>query len=329
MSARRVDIPNRSLQAGSGELTDAAGKVSAHWDQLASEDFTKSMDQVSWTGIPQIHLNHNYLVTGDRNKYWVTELRERYFPDGNAGDALSLGCGEGHVDRILKDCGFQFRSLTGIDISPAATDRARELGIAANVAPNLTYYAADLNRATLPHASYDFIYFYQSLHHIEALEHVLDECRRALRPSGVLMVNEFVGPSRFQWTARQRRLATALLTLLPEELRRDVRTGKLKTTPHCPTVVAMIAGDPSEAVRSSEIESILKSRFMLLDEWNWGGTLNFLVFGEIAANFKPDDPVHQELIEWLIAYENLMIRQGLLPSDFKMYVAAAPGSGTS
>ena len=32
------------------------------------------------------------------------------------------------------------------------------------------------------------------------------------------MVNDFVGPSRFQWTERQKALANTLMTLLPPEL---------------------------------------------------------------------------------------------------------------
>ena len=43
------------------------------------------------------------------------------------------------------------------------------------------------------------------------------------------MVHEFVGPSRFQWTTRQVEMANALNSLLPEELRRDVQSGGVKT----------------------------------------------------------------------------------------------------
>ena len=191
---------------------------------------------MSWSGIPQIHLNHNYLITGNRDTYWIEWLRERFFPGGDAGDALSLGCGAGHFDRIFKRCGFSFRSLTGIDISEGAVDQARALAAQISLAPKVEYLAADLNHYELPPRCFDFIYFFQCLHHIEALEHMLTQCQRALRPEGLLMVNEFVGPSRFQWTARQVELANALISLLPEELRRDLQSGGVKTEVTTPTI---------------------------------------------------------------------------------------------
>ena len=222
---------------------ESSDLVTSRWNQLASEEFVRDLDRRSWIGIPEIHLNHNFRVTGDRNAYWVTWLRERFFPDGLAGDALSLGCGEGHVDRILCDCGFRFTSFTGVDVSPMAVDRARELSKErGGLAPSTTYLTADLNVHRLPTNAFDFIYFFQSLHHIERLEHILGECARALRPNGLLMVNEFVGPSRFQWSDRQKAMADALISLLPIDLRKDLVDGSVKTKALAPTVEDMILG---------------------------------------------------------------------------------------
>ena len=38
--------------------------VTRQWDQLASDEFVQDLGRISWTGIPQVHLNHNFLVTG-------------------------------------------------------------------------------------------------------------------------------------------------------------------------------------------------------------------------------------------------------------------------
>jgi SAM-dependent methyltransferase len=165
------------------------------------------------------------------------------------------------------------------------------------------------------------VYFFQSLHHIEALEHVLQQCRQALRPSGLLLVNEFVGPSRFQWTPQQIDMANALLGLIPKELRRDLSDGGLKTGVVRPSVEHMIRSDPSESVRSGEIERLVKQYFEVVGEWNWGGTLNHLVFQNIAGNFNPQNAFHQAIVELLIHHENALISAGVLPSDFKVFLA--------
>jgi SAM-dependent methyltransferase len=298
-----------------------AQTVARRWSRLASDAFVRDLDRISWTGIPQIHLNHNFLITGSRKTYWVDWMRERFFPAGDAGDALSLGCGAGHLDRIFKRCGFSFRSFTGIDISEGAIAPARALADEVHLAPTIRYIASDLNHCMLPPESFDFIYFFQSLHHIEALEHVLEQCRQALRPDGLMLVNEFVGPSRFQWTPRQVAMANALLLLLPEDLRRDLLDGGVKNEIVVPTVQQMLAYDPSEAVRSGEIEALVKACFNVVHEWNWGGTLNHLVLQNIAGNFDPVNAGHASIIELLIHHENVLIRDGLVPSDFKVFLA--------
>jgi SAM-dependent methyltransferase len=315
-------VAGRALGAGRSEPSNA-DKVAGRWSRLASEAFVHDLERISWTGIPQIHLNHNYLITGARETYWIEWMRDRFFTGSYAGDALSLGCGAGHLDRIFKRCGLGFRSFTGIDISEGAIDRARALADEVGLAPAIRYVAEDLNRCELPPRSFDFIYFFQSLHHVEALEHVLEQCQRALRSDGLLMVNEFVGPSRFQWTSRQVEMANALIASLPEDLRRDLQSGGLKTEVVSPTVRHMVEHDPSEAVRSAEIEQLVKACFDVKNEWNWGGTLNHLVLQDIAGNFDPGNALHLAIIELLIHHENVVIREGLLPSDFKVFLARA------
>jgi SAM-dependent methyltransferase len=304
----------------------ASAKVAGRWAGLASEAFVHDLERISWSGIPQVHANHDYLITGTRDVYWVDWMRQQYFPQGEAGDALSLGCGAGQLDRILKQRGFIFRSFTGIDISAEAIARARELAEEIGLAPSIRYFAADLNRLELEPDSYDFIYFFQSLHHIEALEHALGEVRRALRRGGLLLVNEFVGPSRFQWTSRQLELANELIAVLPDELRRDLQNGGVKVAVERPTVRHMLRHDPSEAVRSADIEPLVKSYFEVVGEWNWGGTLNHLVFQNIAANFDSNNAEHRAIVELLIHHENVLVGAGLLPSDFKVFVARQQGA---
>jgi SAM-dependent methyltransferase len=318
---RRVKGLLEPIDSSGSRERNAAGKVASRWSRLASDAFVQDLERVSWTGIPQVHLNHNYQITGSRDIYWIDWMRERFFPDGAAGDTLSLGCGAGHLDRIFKQHGFKFRSFTGIDISAEAVERARTLAHEVHLAETILYTAADLNQVALPASSFDFIYFFQSLHHIEALEYVLSQCEQALRSGGLLLVNEFVGPSRFQWTSRQLALANQVLTLLPEQLRRDLQRGGLKKEVIRPTVRHMERHDPSESVRSAEIERLMKERFEIIGEWNWGGTLNHLVFQDIAANFDPADACQRAIIELLIHHENVLIQEGVLPSDFKVFLA--------
>ena len=58
-----------------------------------------------------------------------------------------------------------------------------------------------------------------SLHHFNHLGETMRLIARALGPGGLLIMDEYVGPSRFQWTSAQMRAANALLAALPEHRR--------------------------------------------------------------------------------------------------------------
>src|SRR5688572_8600481 len=96
----------RALDRRLAQERGGPASVAEVWDGLASDDFVRELERYSWSGIPAVHANHNYLVTGDRAVYWIDWIRDRYFPQGQAGDVLSLGCGNGHLDRILLQKGF-------------------------------------------------------------------------------------------------------------------------------------------------------------------------------------------------------------------------------
>ena len=305
----------------------ATQQTASHWDQLASEDSFRDLTRKAWGGIHQVHRNHNFLTTGKGDYYWIDYLRDGYFPAGDAGDLLSMGCGEGRIERLFKERGFLFRSVTGFDLSRTCIEKAKQLAADCELAPRVDYQAVDLNRHPLAESAYDFILFFHALHHIEALEDVISRCQKALRPNGLMMVNEFVGPSRFQWTDKQLEMADAILALLPKELRIDLDTGQEKIRNVRHSIEQMIATDPSESVRSAEIEPILKEDFQIVEEKSWGGTLNNLIFEKIAGNFNPDDFYHNAIAELLIHLENIIIQHEILPSDFKLYMLRPYSSG--
>lgn len=293
----------------------------SHWDKLADEKSKKDFTQRTWGSLASISLNHNYLVTNDRNYYWIDYLKDKYFPNGEAGDVLALGCGEGAIERLFKERGFQYKSLTGVDISEKCMQAAQQRGEAVALAPRITYTVQDLNHYTPAPASFDFIFFFHSLHHVRELERLLAACARALRPGGLLLVNEFVGPARFQWTKKQLALANALFAILPEPLRYDLSAHRVKNEIKPMPVEEMIKIDETEAVRSADIEKVLKGTFTVIDEKNWGGTLNNLIFTDTAGNYDLKNPYHLAIVELLIHHENVLIENGVLPSDFKVYLA--------
>src|SRR5262249_27031539 len=139
--------------------------------------------------------------------------------------ALSLGCGGGNLERALIQLGAA-KTIDAYDASPESIRLAEELAAKENLADRLHYRVADINRIQLPPATYDFVVAKMSLHHFEDLDHVYTQVKRSLKPGGVLMFNEFVGPTRFQWTDRQLEVVNEILRSLPRRLRKSAVTGE-------------------------------------------------------------------------------------------------------
>ena len=81
--------------------------------------------------------------------------------------------------------------------------------------------------------------------------------------------------------------------------------------------------DPSEAVRSDEILTVVDSLFAI-DALNkcGGSILQFLLCG-LAGHFTPEDPVAMRYLDAIIGFEDVLIDSGDLPSDFVVVAARA------
>ena len=111
-----------------------------------------------------------------------------------------------------------FMQCDACDIASGSIARARELAEADGYA-NIHYTVQDINKITLPSSHYDAVWASGSVHHFENLEHVFHQVHLALKPNGLFILNEYVGPSRFQFPSAQRQAIQACLDLLPPAYR--------------------------------------------------------------------------------------------------------------
>ena len=160
-----------------------------------------------------------------------------------------------------------------------------------------------------------------SLHHIENLEHAFEQIRRCLKPDGRLVSIDFFGPTRFQWTDTQLALRSWFWRQrVPAPLRHDASGQPIPEIAR-PSVQSMLEMDPSEAVRSGELYTLLQQHFELHSNLALGGTLvNLLLYGDIVNHFDPANPDHNAVIREAVDWEQQLIAQGMLPSDFRLII---------
>ena len=219
---------------------------------------------------------------------------------------------------------YHFEEVHGIDISPNRIERAREAAALAGYT-GWHYEIGDANTITLPADYYDVVLVKQALHHIQDLEHALFQLRNSLRPSGLLILHDFVGPSRFQWTDRQLEVVNGALAVLPHKYRRSVfDPSKLKDKVSKPEVSSMLQRDPSEACRSEEIPSLVRKYFEILEWREWGGTVLHLLLHEIAGNFSGSEE-SRLVLGLCFAIEDTLLAIGDLSSDFIFAIGRPAG----
>lgn len=237
---------------------------------------------------------------------------------------LSLCCGDGSFENSLVEQGV-FRQVTGFDISLArvnAGNAAYQALYGANAAQKIWLEHKGVNSEPYGEALYDVVFAKSSLHHIENLEHAFRQIGQCLKPGGKLVTIDFFGPTRFQWTEQQLKIRSWFWReRVPSELRKDVQGREIPEVSR-PDVDAMIAMDPSEAVRSGELYPLLKQHFTLTHDAELGGGLvNLLLYGDIVNSFDPDNETHNAVIREAFSLERMLMDVGALNSDFRLIVA--------
>jgi ubiquinone/menaquinone biosynthesis C-methylase UbiE len=142
-------------------------------DKLYIEARAKGWD--GWGGNDRMAYEHK----------WVEYLFS-YDEVPKTGQVLELGCGEGHIARLLAEKGYE---VVGVDISPAAIQWAKEKTIDPGL--KVEYLELDLTKpGVLPGNSFDLIVDGNCLHCIinEDRKTFLANVHRLLKVKGVFFV---------------------------------------------------------------------------------------------------------------------------------------------
>ncbi len=283
-----------------GRYADRVRTAARFWDKSHGD----SDDIRYWLEVPAILGKVNLRITGEPAVYPLTaflQLVKESTPA--AGRALSIGCGAGHLERqVIRDHGA--RIIDGIDPSARSLEIARASAQTEGLSDRIRYHCADVVTwlESRPDAAYDLIFFYGSLHHIEALEQVLGWCAGCLRDGnpGWMFVEEYIGPSRDEWRDEHLEPARRIFARVPRKYR---RSAKLQPP--------IIRDDPTEMIRSSEIVPVLYEHFEVLHyRPYYGNVLQPLISGIKGSAL--DQPVVAALVEEAIGLEDQLIAEGAI-----------------
>jgi SAM-dependent methyltransferase len=266
-----------------------------------------------WMNHPAVRAWVNRRVTGDPSLWPVHSIRQ-VVPDRLPfGRALSIGSGLGNFERALVQLDIA-ATVTGIDLSPEVLVEAERRAAEAGMSGRIRYVAADA-RAFLGEArDLDAVCFHASLHHFDRVGDLLDRVRKALKPGGILYLDEYVGPSRHEWTWRHLVDWNVRYRLLPEAVR---RTHIIRRP--------ISDADLTEAIASSDILPELERRFRVLRRFDYGGNLLSAIYPSLLRPDQPGGPpaeTYDRVVGKLLDAEDAVLAKGA-PSFHAVLVAEA------
>ncbi len=269
----------------------------------------------NWWDIPAVKSRWNYLISGNAQIDYYEYISQNYLAEKNSLFALSLGCGTGHRELRWAETG-KFKCINAYDFSEQRIEQATRNAAQKGLSDIVNYHVADVFKIEMCENYYDIILAEQSLHHFSPLKKLIPKVQKFLKPGGYFILNEFVGPTRFQWTDRQIEIINGLLAVFPHKYKALWGTNCTKSKIYKPSRLRMIMTDPSEAVESSKIVPLLYKFFNVVEFKEYGGTILHMLFNGIAHNFLSQNLETKLLLKICFEVEDILLNNNEIQSDF-------------
>jgi SAM-dependent methyltransferase len=234
---------------------------------------------------------------------------------------LSLGCGPAFIEQQILERDFA-GTIVAYETSAVAVESARKRFSSTPWGKRIDLRCGDALSADLPDASFDAVFVEAALHHLLELEPTFRLMHRVLRPDGILIFDEYVGPDLQQYPPELEELLTRINACLAPYLRRDFETGEVRTAVEACPLALQLERDPTEGVHASEILPLTYRFFEVIDRRDYGGTILRPLFSRILLNWDfENDPKDQTIAQLVVLLEQELLRHGAIPTHNTIVVA--------
>lgn len=278
--------------------------TSTHWNTMYS-----SGQKSAWTSNPMIAEEINVRMT-TKNKHWLNWVFEDYF--GRSFDKLlSIGCGDGAHELIIGRNKYA-NYIKAFDMSQVGITNAQSAADKESLQIDFEINTFDEFASSPDREQYDVVLFAGSLHHVLNIQEMLVKVQRILAPSGVVIINEYVGPCYCIYPDTQVRIINNHLNRMAPIFKLDMNS-KWKN----PSIELAIEIDPSEAVRSSLIPSFMEFYFDPVLKREFGGALLHPIFDHLnSAKLNDGSAESNTIVNLLIEAEANEQKTGNLDNNF-------------
>jgi ubiquinone/menaquinone biosynthesis C-methylase UbiE len=260
-----------------------------------------NIDSSNYWIIPKVRERWNYLITGN-SKITYEEYVSEMLKNEGVLKMLSIGSGVCSHELMFAKLNPSWEILC-IDFSEKLLQSAEKTALKEGL-KNIKFKAEDIYKYNLPENHYDIVFFHQSLHHFKDLDFFIGKIHKTMAANGKLIINEFVGANRLQYSNKQIKAINQCLNLIDEKYRIIFKTKLRKNKYYGSGILRMIISDPSECIESNNIVPSIKKYFSPMVEKGYGGNLLMPALKDISHHFVDLDEKKKLCLEKLFEYEN-------------------------
>jgi SAM-dependent methyltransferase len=300
-------------------MTDKVTDATSVWDQRY-EGGEHVGSQLNVDGDPVDYTQHKFLyrhaiaepTTGSPDGWIIDSIGERYLTPAPA-QMLSIGCGMAFIEEHMAKSGFA-QHITAYEMSRSAITAAKARVAGQPYADRLELRSGDVLTENLPTGFYDVVFVQAAIHHFFEIEAMYQLMHRVLKPDGLLIFDEYIGPDNHIYDDHVIEVMDRIDACLAPRFRWDVLAKHERHGIPKPSLEWMLQHDPSEGVHASQILPLTYQYFDVIDRRDYGGSLMRPFFTGILPNFDWEDPKDQTIGRLIVLMERMLTERGVVPS---------------
>jgi SAM-dependent methyltransferase len=279
--------------------------IGAIWDKKSTAARNATTRSGNWWACPRVYAHIGKKIGGSFAEFIHAETGGRKFKR-----AISVGCGAGTKELQLVKAGIVER-FDLYELSKERVEMGRAKARTLGLSDAMNFHVGDAFEACKDAGVYDCVHWNNSLHHMLDTAAAIEWSHHVLADDGAFVMDDFVGPSRFQWSEFNLRVASEVRAALPNRLlQRGADLTPLHKTVFRKTIKQMLAMDPSEAADSSNILPSLRRVFPLARIVLTGGAIYHLALAGVYAQLNTDNEDDRAILDIALQMDDLMSNLG-------------------
>ena len=253
------------------------------------------------------------MISGNPKEDYISFFVDNYLSGKKNLKLISFGSGSCSAEIELAKHGV-FKEIVCVDIAKNRLDEAREIAKRHNL-DCMNFLCQDANSMDISSNYYDIVFFQASLHHFDNIKSFTENSiKRVLKDKGLLVINEYVGPTRLQFPKTQIIKINEGLNLIPKKYKTRYLSNLSRRKYYGSGILRMILADPSECIDSESILPSIYTHFEKIVEKPFGGSIIMAVLKDISHHFLELNDEKSLILTKLFDFEDIYLKNH--SSDF-------------